>query len=213
MFQNKYGEHDAELVRIAMHFASGLVGNYGYTKDDADDLLQSLLLEGTKALQRFDEAKAKRSTFLYAALQDRVASLARHAQREKRDHRSVACSLDSEWPGDESGDTAWADVISPEETLDSDQVPRRDRANLDHLRMDMAAALAALPPDLRKLALLHSEFRSEDARQAAGLAYSSHHRAIKRIREHLDRWGLAPDAEKKGGRHREGAADHSTRTR
>lgn len=211
MFQNKYGEHDAELVHIAMHLASGLVGNYGYTEHDADDILQILLVEGTRALVRFDQSVAKRSTFLYAVMSDRVASLARDAQREKRDRRREKLSLDEEWPGDATGDTGWADVIGPADTLDANQVPRCDRADLLALRMDIAEALADLPPELRELALLHCQYGSEDARKAAGLAYSSHHRAIKRIRQHLEKWGLAPETSKKGGRNRGSAADHPTR--
>ena len=102
-------------------------------------------------------------------------------------------------------------MIGLADTLDADQVPRRDPSDLMGLKMDMAAALAALPQNLRELAWLHSHLRYEEARKAAGLAYSSHHRALKRIRQHLEKCGLSPETPKKGGRDRGGAADHPTR--
>jgi len=211
MFQNKYGEHDAELVRIAMHLASSLVGNYGYTADDADDILQILIVAGTVALPRFDPSKSKRSTFIYAALRERVKNLARDAERQKRDRRREAFSLNAEWPGDPSGDIQWSDVVGIDQTFTDQGVPRIDRTDIHGLRMDMEEALADLPPNLRELCRLHSHLASDDARRAAGMAKSTHHRAIKRIREYLETRGLAPEARKKSGTNRDAAVDHPTR--
>ncbi len=206
MFQNRYGEYDAELVRIAKFHAKGLVGNYGYTPGDADDLLQTLILAGVIALARFDESQAKRSTYLYAILRDKVADLARHAERQKRDRRKESFSLDAEWPGDESGETVWADLIGADSTVTEEGCSRRDRADLHGLRIDLEEALAKLPSNLRKLCRLHSVLGSEDARRAAGMAYSTHHRAIKRIRAHFERRGFFPN---KNGRDHGTASDHS----
>ena len=207
MFQNKYGEHDAELVRIAMAHAAGLVGHHGYTLDDADDILQTLILAGIMALPRYDESKAKRSTFLYAALRARVKNLARDAERVKRDRRMDECSLDAEWPGDDSGETPWANIIGIENTLTENGSSRSDRTDLHGLRMDLEAVMSDLPPKLRELCRLHSALDSEDARRAAGMAYSTHHRAIKRIRAFFECRGISP--QKKSGRDRAAAVDHS----
>jgi len=209
MFQNSYGEYDAELVRIAKFHAKGLIGNYGYTPGDADDLLQTLVLAGVIALARFDESQAKRSTFLYTILRDKVADLARHAERQKRDRRKEAFSLDAKWPGDESGETVWADLIGVDDVLNEKGYSRRDRANLHALQIDLEEALATLPPNLRKLCHLHSLLNSEDARHAAGMAYSTHHRAIKRIRAHFECRGFSPRPRKKAGRRQGSTTDHS----
>lgn len=205
MFQNNYGGHDAELVRIAMAHAKGLIGNYGYTPDDADDLLQTLILAGLIALPRFDKSRAKRSTYLYAVLRDKVADLARHAERQRRDRRKEAFSLDAEWPEDECGETLWADLIGVEDSLTEEGCSRRHRDDLHGLSMDVEEALADLPPNLRELCRLHSVLDSEDARRAAGMAYSTHHRAIKRIRAFFERRGFS---QKKSGRDHGSASDH-----
>lgn len=211
MFQNKYGEHDAELVRIAMHLASSLVGNYGYTADDADDILQTLILAGTVALPRFDSSKSKRSTFIYAALHARVKNLARDAEREMRDRRREEFSLNADWPGDPSGDTPWGDTIGVDNTLSENGAPRVDHTDIHGMRMDMEEALVDLPPKLRELCRFHSELGSDAARRALGMAKSTHHRAIKRIREFLESRGLAPLEQKKSGTNRDAAVDHPTR--
>jgi RNA polymerase sigma-70 factor (ECF subfamily) len=208
LFQNSYGEHDAELVQIAMAHAAGLVGHYSYTQDDADDILQTLILAGTIAMARFDRSKAKKSTFLYSVIQARVKNLARDAEREKRDRRKEQCSLDAEWPGDESGETSWSDVIGIEQTITAESGARVDHADIHGLRLDMEQALADLPPKLRELCRFHAELDSEDARRAAGMGYSTHHRAIKRIRAFLQSREFAPRFQKKSGRARNAAVDH-----
>ena len=208
MFQNNYGEHDAELVRIARAYASGLVGNYGYTIHDADDILQSLIIAGSMALPTFDQSKAKRSTYLCEIIRCKVIDLAKHACRQRRDKRREACSLDAEWPGDESGETRWADLIEIGNTITEDGCGRNDRSDLHGLRMDLEDALSDLPPHLRELCRLHSEYDSEDARRMAGMAYSTHHRAIKRIREFLERRGFEQRFHKKSGRVQGAASNH-----
>ena len=210
MFKNSYGEYDAELVRIAMHFASSLTGNYGYTTDDADDILQTLLLTGIAALQKYDASKSKRSTFLYIALRARVLKLAREGMREKRDKRREAFSLNDEWPGDSSGDTQLHEVYSVQDTLSENGGSKKDHTDFQSLRIDMQLALEALPQHLQKLCLLHSHLDSEDARRAAGMAYSTHHRAIKRIKAHLERCGVGPKIQEKSGRDRASAGNNST---
>jgi len=185
MFRNSYGGHDADLVHIAKHLARGLAGTAGYTEDDADDLWQTLILAGTLAMPRFDSSKAKRSTFIYDVLRKKAIDLTRRAARTKRDKSLETLSLDEAWEGDESGETAWAELISAENTLSEDGVVQKDRTDPRPLRMDVEAALADLPPDLRELCRLHSYLRPEEARREAGMAKSTHHRAVAKIREFM----------------------------
>ena len=205
MFNNTYGEYDAELVRIAMAHAAALVGQHGYTPDDADDILQTLIIAGIIALSRFDPTKAMRSTYLYSTIRDKALDLARRADSQKRDRRKERCSLNAEWPEDETGETVWADVIGIENTITEDGSPRKDLGDLQGLKMDLAEALASLPPKLRALCCFHAVLDSEDARRAAGMAYSTHHRAIRQIRAYLEKKGFAP---KKSGRDRASITDH-----
>lgn len=173
-----------------MAHAAGLVGNYGYTAQDADDILQELILAARQALSRFDPARSKRSTFLYTAIRHKVIALARHACREKRDRRNEAFSLDDIWPGDVSGAMLWHDVIGKERTLDEYECCRQSRSDVDSLRLDVADAIADLPPQLRKLCLLHLVYPPDEARRKAGMAKATHHRAIQRIHAFLKRRGI-----------------------
>lgn len=209
MFQNNYGEHDAELVRIAMHYASGLVGNYGYTPSDADDILQILVLAANAALPRFNPTKAKRSTFICEVLAREVADLIRHVTREMRDKHCEELSLDDLCPREEDEEILWSEVIGVEKTLTENGCSRNELADFHSLRVDLEEALAELPPRLRELCELHASLSHGEARRAAGMAYSTHHRAIKRIREFLTRRGFAEKFRKKSGRIRGTASNHS----
>jgi len=192
MFQNKYGGHDAELVRIAKHLASGLVGTCGFTEHDADDLLQTLIVAGTLAMPRFNGSKATRATFIYNVLREKVVDLSRHALRGKRGTSREKLSLDELWPGSPFEDLLWGDVIGVEHTLSENATIRADRKDVDSLRIDLQDVLKDLPPELRELCRLHSQLRPDEARRAAGMAKSSHHRAICRIREFLTEHGFTP---------------------
>lgn len=195
--------HDPDLVRIAMHLASGMVGQSGYTEHDAEDLLQILIIAGTLALPRFNQAKAKRSTFIYSVLREKVIDLARHAGRAKRDRAGEAFSLDDAWPEDGTGETAWGEIVGEEHTLNQDGVIRTDRGDTHPLRMDLAEVIADLPPYLRNLCRLHSCLRPEEARREAGMAKSTHHRAIAKIREFMVNRGICPH-----GTDSKAASDH-----
>ena len=214
MFQNTYDTYDAELVQIAQVFASGLIGYREYTLHDADDILQTLILAGYLALNRFDPGKASRPTFLFGVLRDAAASLARRADAGKRDRRKELLSLDAEWPDGDGEDALWHDAIGLEKTVNQDGCVRNNRADLESLRIDVAAAIAELPPVLQNLALLHCVLRSEEARRAAGMVNSTHQRAIRRIRKVFVRRKIVHDRwEKKSGRNRKTAADNSGSTR
>lgn len=185
MFRNKYGEHDAQLVRIAMAHASRLVGNYGYTPDDADDILQDLLVAGLAALPRFNPARANRATFLYRAIRAKVVDLIRRAECDKRNWRCGVESLDDPWQDENGWEGTRHDAIGGED------IPPERQA----WRMDIQEVVGALPPHLRDLCILHLALRPEEARRAAGLAKSSHRRAVRQIREILLSRGIGPEAD------------------
>lgn len=203
MFQNKYGGHDADLVRIAIHFASELIHGGGYTKNDADDIQQELIIAGELALPRFNPAQAKRTTFIFHVLRQKALDLAKFINRESRDKAKEALSLDDIWPADLSEELLWGDVLGIENTTDEYGVLRWNRKDSRALNIDLQKAIKELPEDLRNLCRLHSQLRPEEARRAAGMAKSTHHRAIARIREFLVERGFSP-----AGTDWETASDH-----
>jgi len=209
MFKNSYGDYDAELVQIAKAHANGLIGNHGYTQDDADDILQSLIVAGISALSQFDSSRGKRSTYLYAVLRNQVINLVRYADGKIRDRQNESFSFDEKVDEDEIEETLWSDIIGIEKTITEDGASRNDHADIHGLRIDVKEALAGLPPQLRELCRLHAFLDSEDARRAAGMAYSTHHRAIKKIRFHLGKLGFTPKNPKKGGRDQASITHHT----
>jgi len=203
MFQNKYGGHDAELVRIAIHFASELINSGGYTENDADDIQQELIIAGELALPRFNPARAKRTTFIFHVLRQKALDLAKFINRESRNKAKEALSLDEIWPPDLSEELLWGDVLGVEDTTDECGVVRLNRKDLRPLSMDLQEVLKELPEELRELCRLHSLLRPDEARCTAGMAKSTHHRAIARIREFLTKHGFSP-----AGTDWETASDH-----
>jgi RNA polymerase sigma-70 factor (ECF subfamily) len=159
-------EVDPYVVQQAEIRASRLVGNYGFTRDDWDDLRQELLLEYLRRRPRFNVERGDHRGFAFGVLQNRAAKLAaRHSTTNS-----------FEQPGPE------ADWI---------QLTLCDGADID-LRLDVQAVVSRLPVHLRILARQLSEMDLADIRRQAGRSRSRVHQWIAEIRAAFVDAGLTP---------------------
>jgi hypothetical protein len=131
---------DPAARALIKHKVRRLVGHYGYTRSDADDLAQELALKAHLAAAKYDPARGALTTFYDRVLENRVRSLAEHATCQRRDRRR-------ERPLDGAAPSA------PD--------PRHD------LCLDVRDALAALSEEDRFLArMLQSHDRSRVFRES-----------------------------------------------
>jgi RNA polymerase sigma-70 factor (ECF subfamily) len=79
---NRYQDIDDYAVRIIKHKARQLIGRYGLTIFDREDLEQELMIDLLQRMRHFNPAKAKKSTFMARIVERHVATLleARHAR-------------------------------------------------------------------------------------------------------------------------------------
>jgi DNA-directed RNA polymerase specialized sigma24 family protein len=159
-------EVDPLVVRQAEIRASRMVGHFGFTCDDWDDVRQELLLEYLLRRPRFNAERGDHRGFAFGVLHNRAAKLA--ARRLK--------TGSFEQPGPE------ADWIRP---------TFFDGADLD-LCLDVQATVSRLPVHLRILARQLSEMDLADVRRHAGRSRSSVHQWIAEIRGAFIAAGLAP---------------------
>ena len=161
------------VVQQAEIRASRMVGKYGFTRDDWDDLRQELLLEYLKRRPRFNAERGDHRGFAFGVLKNRAAKLA--ARR--------LTTESFEQPGTE------ADWI---------RLTFCDGTDLD-LRMDVRAIVSQLPIHLRILARQLSEMDLADVRRQTGRSRSRVHQWTAEIRAAFIDAGLAP-ASRGGGR-------------
>jgi RNA polymerase sigma-70 factor (ECF subfamily) len=160
------------------HKARQLIGKYGFTRDDYEDLKQELALDLLMRLSKFDPSKASLNTFVARIVDRKIANIIRDRRREKRDWRCEVVSLD-------------------EETIDQDECDRRfgryDRPEAERrdMRLDVSLAVSALPSDLGSLAeRLVRQTIAEAARDLGVPRGTLYDTAIARLRKTFQDKGL-----------------------
>ncbi len=161
---------DPFVLRQAEIRASRLVGSYGFTRDDWEDLRQELLLDYMKRQPRFDPARGDQRGFVFGVLRNHAAKLAKAGNRA----RAV-----SELTDDLPDPCACATT--------------RLEAEL-HLRIDVQTVLSRLPEHLRILAVQLTEMSPGEVCQESGRSRSCIYRWIAELRRAFLSAGLTSAA-------------------
>ena len=90
-FELRYGrarqEIDDYALKSAEIHASNLVGNYGYTLSDKDDIRADLLAYLWERSDQFDPSRGAWSTFVTRVMKNRILNIISHRTAGKRDYR------------------------------------------------------------------------------------------------------------------------------
>jgi RNA polymerase sigma-70 factor (ECF subfamily) len=171
------GAHAENLIR---HKARQLVGTYGFTEADRDDLEQELRADLLRRLGKFNPAKAKLSTFTARIVEHCIATIIEARKAAKRDYRQCDCSLNDPIAFDDGDEGELGDTIACEDYLrrlspsSSGHVARRD------MRMDVASVLARLTPEQQQLCAL---LREHTVLEISGICQIPRGTIYDRIRE------------------------------
>jgi len=165
-------EYATTLIRLK---ARQLIGKYGFTRSDREDLEQELTLDLLIRLGRFDPSKGQPATFVRMVVDRRVASLIRERKSLSRDYRRARHSLDE--LSDEIGDGNLTE-------------PAIDNRHHCDLAIDMVEALDTLSDDQCSIAeSLRDDPLTEVAREHH-CSREAMRRHAEQIRRHLARRGL-----------------------
>lgn len=168
-------EYTTTLIRLK---ARGLVGNYGFTKSDREDIEQDLTLGLLTRLRCFDPDKARSATFVRMVVDDCAASLIRKRKARVRDYRR-STSLDE-----------LQELIDQEESENLAELSYDDREQRE-LAIDLAEALKQLPDDLRAIAeVLRDGGNLAEVARAHGLTREAARWRVRKVREHFAQLGL-----------------------
>jgi DNA-directed RNA polymerase specialized sigma24 family protein len=189
MHSSNYDGIDADVVRIAAKRANHLIRQIGFSESDLEDIQQELICAALDHLPLFDPQIGKKTTFITGIIAKKAAQIFRNRTREKRHPSLEAFSLNEPPPDAEDDDCCYGDTVA-----DS----RDNGWRLRMLIIDVREAASSLSPELQKLAFFHTQLRPDEARREAGLAKSSHHRAMRKLRDHFVRLGVTPSMEDVG---------------
>ena len=161
-----------QLIRIKVR---RLTGNYGFNKDDEEDLRQELSMHIVKAMPKHDPRRASAATFAERIVNSKITSIIEGATAQKRGRHKER----------------------PIESVPEDAFLKTDDiGDQPDISIDLRAAVAALPPELRQIAVLFMELGNEAAviRQI-GLSRQKVRGLCQRIRRCLREKGLGPNLE------------------
>jgi DNA-directed RNA polymerase specialized sigma24 family protein len=164
------GYHPAQdidpLARaLIRHKVQRLIGSYGFTRSDADDLEQELALQAHVARSHFDPARGSASAFYDTVMSNKVWSIVGHATAQCRDSQRVAVLDEREAP-----------VAAPDFDVD--------------LQLDVAEALSSLSPADQSVATQLATDTVAAVAREAGMTRGRVRAARGRIARHFTARGL-----------------------
>ncbi len=187
---NLFEAVDDYAVRIIKHKARQLVGRYGLTFFDREDLEQELMVDLLQRMRHFNPTKAKKTTFIARIVERHISTLleARHARC--RDWRLCRVSLNTPYENDR-GDTPreLIDRVDSQGNLGNCEQETRQEA-ISNLHMDIERVLDTLPEDLRDLCERLRESNMAEIARETGVARTTLYDKLTRIREVFRKAGL-----------------------
>jgi len=165
-----------------------LIGSYGFSTSDREDIEQELWYHLLKRQGAYDPSRGKISTFIARILDNRIRTMIEHRRAVKRSCDLPVESLDQR--------------VSPEIDLDRHEVVDRDTylrvtgqisrslGELQDLSLDVARVLSSLSPDLCEIALLLMRYTITEVSRCTGIPRTTINDKRKRIREIFHKAGL-----------------------
>lgn len=169
--------------------ANQIIGRYGLTPSDREDLEQELTLAVLEAADAWDADRGSRNTFDNRIVNRKVATIIRYRSRGCRDYHRGRMSLDDAIRNEDGGSSSRGAMM----TEDTD----RRRGGVDtseervELSKDVRSAVRSLEPDLQRLCDLLGKGTKSDAAESMGLSRTTIYKRCRAIRERFAQMGLA----------------------
>jgi RNA polymerase sigma factor (sigma-70 family) len=188
MKNNNYTGIDPHIVAVIEREVKKVVGRYGFTAADVSDIEQELHLKVWRSLRGLDEALFEAA--VCQIVKHAVIDLLRRQGRACRDWRRASISMNAFASDADDPEDDLAHVLDLEHEFQSGfGLPVSWHARRAEAA-DVADALAALPDDLRELALALYHFGGNLSEAARSLAHSRKKARItlERLQREASRW-------------------------
>jgi RNA polymerase sigma-70 factor (ECF subfamily) len=181
---------DRGLDKFAAGFirqmARKLVGKFGFTESDRDDLEQELVAELVARFPKFNPSRGKRTTFTSSVLKNKVANLLRDRRALCRNRGRSPESLNAESRLSDGRTVETAQLIDDSARLAHTGRLPQNPEELARLRFDLQQVIPHLPEKLRDLCQLLLEGLSvTEAARTLGVSRAT---VVKRQRQILNRF-------------------------
>jgi len=168
-----------------------LIGRYGFTKSDLEDIRQELYLHLRRQLPKHDPNRGSKATFIDRVLTNGSRDLIRRQMAMKRDFRMHQISLDqSVFPSDEWAVSFGDSICEVQRAFDVGYSPKNNMDKID-LHIDVQRVLAKLDRNLRLICFgLAQEKTPAEISRELGICRQTFYDRKERIREEFEAAGL-----------------------
>ena len=187
--QNRYEELGGYAEWLIKQKSAQLVQHEGFTEADREDIEQDLAVAILLQRSKFDPERSKFETFVARVIDSAIAKMIKARKVAKRGYRRCSRSLNEPVPNGRGGFVELGQVLDQDARLGRNG--SRSEQELCDLRMDVAQALDALSPRLRRVCELLKEKTPRELAKEDGIPLSTTYDAIREIRAHFERLGLA----------------------
>ncbi len=186
----KNGTLNQYAAALIQKKARSLVGRYGFTDADVEDIEQDLWLDLLKRESRFDPERGAETTFIAMIIDNRVATIVEHQSAEKRGYETVVQSLDDKIDcGDEPG-ILRHEVVNQDTYLVESWEAAWIEADRRHRRAEIDRAIEALPAKLQEIARLLETVSITDAARITGIPRTTVNEMRNAIRKEFKKRGI-----------------------
>lgn len=163
-----------------------LIGKFGYTSGDREDLEQQVVASVLQGQGKFDPDKATRPTFISRLTDRAIASIIRERCAEKRDYRREVQATRAVERCDESNDANSSEAITERAARSHRGAqPRSDQSHAE-LRLDLEVAMDSLPESHQKVWKLRVGHSIPKVAQMLGISERQVRKRISEIRRHCE---------------------------
>lgn len=170
----------AQLIR---HKANQLVGKYGFTRTDREDLEQEMMLYLLVKAPSFDDQRSSWPAFVTLVINNAIADIAAKRKAAKRDYRLCTSSLNDQLSDDEGNAVERSVTISQDDYFLRTSGSSMSVPELHDLQQDLAKVVALLPPDSQELCGILKYHSIAQISRATGISRSTLYRKLGKIRE------------------------------
>lgn len=161
MYRNSaFEDVDAHSMTVIKHKARELVGHYGFTISNMEDVEQDLRIHVAQKLLEYDSMRGAKSTYVRTVIKRKITSIIKEERQSGRyDHRLIGRSLDEHVAADREDGLLLGDTLSWDSIRLGNSGLRRTSAEQSDMRIESDQRprwilLAQLWP-CRRLCLCH----------------------------------------------------------
>lgn len=150
-FENRYTGIDKYASRLIKYKARTLVGKYGFTESDLEDLEQELTLDFLQRFPKYNSERAHLNTFIARVVEHKIATIIEARKAGLRDYRICCCSLNDDLEDEEGCSIERLETFDVDDYLIRTSRQSRPGAELRDLSIDVRRTVEHLPPELREI--------------------------------------------------------------